>query len=312
MTYVNPPRVMALAREQSGVATRRQLLEAGLSYRSQRLRLTAGQWSELFGCLVVLPADPALQRATAIRLRMGEDAVITGPLAIQLHRLAGLVPERVAGCAMAVVPPTRHDCAPDLRVIRDTVDRKIVQIAGVGVASALDAISDCAMYLDYNAGQEIVDRALLKGVITVDDLARCTATRAVTGRNGSAQLRRILRSAQSGTRFEAERRLRPLLRSVRGARWRHNVPVCIGGQHYVLDVMDEELRICLEVDGRAYHSDSRSFEADRARQNALVVDGWVVLRFTWAQITRGPERVIADIQAAVDQTAADGRRRKLA
>jgi very-short-patch-repair endonuclease len=64
------------------------------------------------------------------------------------------------------------------------------------------------------------------------------------------------------------------------------------------------LRIAIEVDGRAFHSDRHSFEHDRWRQNELTVRGWLVLRFTWEQIVGRPSEVIAVIQAAVAQRAA--------
>ena len=66
-----------------------------------------------------------------------------------------------------------------------------------------------------------------------------------------------------------------------------------------LDFAHIGLRIAIEVDGRAFHSDRRSFESDRRRQNALVLDGWLVLRFTWEQIVNDPAGVIATIAAAV-------------
>lgn len=298
--YPTPPAVLALAREQAGVATRRQLLAAGLSYRSQRLRIAGGQWTDLFGCLVILSGPEAIQRATAIVLRLGEDAIVTGPLALDMHGLAGIIPEVVALQPMAVVPPHRHDSPRDLRVIRDTVERTCERRARVTIASPHDAIADCAMYLDMSSAQEIVDRALMRGVIGIEHLRRLTAARAKVGRNGSVQLRTILRGAEGGARFEAERRLRLLLPRVAGGAWLHNVAIMVGAQVFVLDVADETLRICIEVDGRAYHSDTRAFESDRIRQNALVVAGWLVLRFTWAEITGNPMGVVAAIQAAVD------------
>lgn len=70
-----------------------------------------------------------------------------------------------------------------------------------------------------------------------------------------------------------------------------------------IDFAHEGLRIAIEVDGRAFHSDRQAFERDRERQNALVLGGWMVLRFTWEQITERPEEVIAAVQAAVAQRA---------
>ena len=58
-------------------------------------------------------------------------------------------------------------------------------------------------------------------------------------------------------------------------------------------------KLCLEIDGRAFHSDDLAFERDRERQNMLVLGGWMVLRFTWSQVTRTPDRVLSEIRAAI-------------
>jgi very-short-patch-repair endonuclease len=71
-----------------------------------------------------------------------------------------------------------------------------------------------------------------------------------------------------------------------------------------LDFAHLGLRIAIEVDGRAFHSDRHAFEHDRWRQNALMVGGWLVLRFTWEQLSERPSEVIALIRAAVARRAA--------
>jgi len=57
-------------------------------------------------------------------------------------------------------------------------------------------------------------------------------------------------------------------------------------------------RLVIEVDGRHFHGEAR-FESDRWRQNALVLDGWRVLRFTWTMLERYPDRVVAAIERAL-------------
>jgi very-short-patch-repair endonuclease len=52
-------------------------------------------------------------------------------------------------------------------------------------------------------------------------------------------------------------------------------------------------RLVVEVDGFAFHGGPAAFERDRARDAALTLAGWRVLRFTWRQVTREPERVAA-------------------
>ena len=78
-----------------------------------------------------------------------------------------------------------------------------------------------------------------------------------------------------------------------------NYPLWIGGELVaVIDVALVGARIAIEIDGWAYHSDIARFQRDRHRQNDLIVAGWTVLRFTWADITRRPEYVINVIRRA--------------
>ena len=61
--------------------------------------------------------------------------------------------------------------------------------------------------------------------------------------------------------------------------------------------------LAVEVDGRAWHSDARTFVADRRRQNLLVNAGWTVLRYTWADLTERPGSVLAEIRSALSRAA---------
>jgi very-short-patch-repair endonuclease len=58
-------------------------------------------------------------------------------------------------------------------------------------------------------------------------------------------------------------------------------------------------KLGIEVDGFAFHSSSEDFQHDRVRQNAIVLRGWQVLRFTWFDLTQNPDRVIALIRSAI-------------
>jgi len=62
--------------------------------------------------------------------------------------------------------------------------------------------------------------------------------------------------------------------------------------------------ILVELDGRGPHSSRRVFDDDRARQNALVADGWTVFRLTWTALERGPDAALAPIVAALASRAA--------
>jgi very-short-patch-repair endonuclease len=61
-------------------------------------------------------------------------------------------------------------------------------------------------------------------------------------------------------------------------------------------VVFRELRLVIEVDGRAWHSAGDRFQRDRERQNRLVASGWTVLRFTWEDQMVRPQHVVSTIR----------------
>ncbi len=66
------------------------------------------------------------------------------------------------------------------------------------------------------------------------------------------------------------------------------------------------LRIGLELDGYAHHVSGRAFANDRDRQNAILADGWHLLRYTYAHIRDEAPRVVAEIRAAMRDRAGGG------
>jgi very-short-patch-repair endonuclease len=57
--------------------------------------------------------------------------------------------------------------------------------------------------------------------------------------------------------------------------------------------------VVVETDGWLAHSTPYAFEADRATTNALQLQGWLVLRFTWADLTRRARQVAATVCRAL-------------
>jgi very-short-patch-repair endonuclease len=78
----------------------------------------------------------------------------------------------------------------------------------------------------------------------------------------------------------------------------------VDGATYCPDAVFHRLRLILEVDGRQFHSDAEVFEADRWRQNLLILDGWCVLRFTWLMLEDRPDEVLGIIRRALAMLAA--------
>ena len=62
-----------------------------------------------------------------------------------------------------------------------------------------------------------------------------------------------------------------------------------------LDRAWSEVKLAVELDGARYHTSPEDRRRDLARDTALAALGWVVLRFTYAEVLRDPEGVRARI-----------------
>jgi hypothetical protein len=65
-----------------------------------------------------------------------------------------------------------------------------------------------------------------------------------------------------------------------------------------VDLAYPRWKIAIELDGAA-HLRREVRERDLPRQNDLVLEGWVVLRFTWRRFSEHPEQVVSEIRGAI-------------
>jgi very-short-patch-repair endonuclease len=97
----------------------------------------------------------------------------------------------------------------------------------------------------------------------------------------------------------AERLGHRLLRIAGIKEWQTNLPVLIDGQLFYIDIAFKRQKLAIEIDGRRHETDEDLFESDRWRQNALVADGWRILRFTWLMLREHPEVFVTAILNAL-------------
>ena len=57
--------------------------------------------------------------------------------------------------------------------------------------------------------------------------------------------------------------------------------------------------LAIEANSWRHHAGKAEHDDDCRRYNALVLGGWIVLRFTWDDLTQRPDWVIAQIQFAL-------------
>ena len=76
---------------------------------------------------------------------------------------------------------------------------------------------------------------------------------------------------------------------------RQQYRVRIGRKKYEVDLACPDEKIAIELDGWEFHGTRTAFDADRHRTNALVLAGWIPLRFT---STTSDAAIIGSITAA--------------
>jgi very-short-patch-repair endonuclease len=166
-------------------------------------------------------------------------------------------------------------------------------------APALTAIDlatfDCA---------DAIDHALRTRAATLGGMYE--ALRLTPNRAGNQQRLKLLIDSRNEPWSAAERLAHRILRAAGLTGWRTNFPIFLDGRLYYIDIAFPHLKLAIEIDGRLHEEDVDLFESDRWRQNALVADGWRVLRFTWQMLREHPEVVVAAILQALLSKNATG------
>lgn len=162
--------------------------------------------------------------------------------------------------------------------------------------SRLRTVVDCARDLPFDEALAVADSALRHGDVTRESLVR--AAEAVMG-GGAVRARRVAAYADARSANPFESVLRALAIDA-GLDVAPQVEVVVDGKPVHPDVADRLRRIALEADSWTWHASKDAHERDCWRYNALVIAGWVVLRFTWQQVMLSPAYVTWAIEALLE------------
>lgn len=233
-------------------------------------------------------ANDPLVRTRAATLRH-PDAVIVGSAAARLTYWPGAPMEKIELALPESLPAprgfafSRRHIPPGL-----ILEWKGLRVSTPALTAIDVATADCADAIDIALRTR---RATLAGM---HDALRLTSNRA-----GNFGRRLLLLDSRDEPWSAAERQSHRLLRGAAIGGWKSNLPLLLDGAQYFLDIAFRRQRLALEIDGRIHEEDAGLFESDRWRQNALVLDGWRVLRFTWAMLRDHPESFLAVVRRAL-------------
>lgn len=288
------------ARRQGGVVSSPQARALGMTDSAERTALRRGDVTRLFHTLVIphLVSSHDIRDAWALALSGGPNAVVSG---VTAARIGGFDIPSTLRCHVVVAGRHDHPRISGVRIMRRINRGSMLDQGGFVLAARGDALLDTLIAAAYADARDLLDRALQLHWVAPEGFAHLVQRRARVSTLGVGRLRTLYRGIADGSRSEAERLAWTCARSSGVGTWVGNLPVRDRRGLIVaeLDIADEGRMIALEIDGRAHHIDRTTFEADRQRQNMLVLMGWTVLRFTWEQLAGDPAAVVRVIREAV-------------
>jgi very-short-patch-repair endonuclease len=108
---------------------------------------------------------------------------------------------------------------------------------------------------------------------------------------------RILRDIRAGrppdappTESDAETLFVQIARAIGLPLPRRQFRILVSGREYRIDFAWPGLRLAVEIDGASVHGPGL-LGSDLRRQNHIVLDGWMILRFTWFMVAKDPAAV---------------------
>ncbi|RBY76019.1 hypothetical protein DQ238_18510 [Geodermatophilus sp. TF02-6] len=289
------PVIRAVLRDDDGLATRRRLLErvpaVVLDGHVGRRNLV-----RVFPHVYRLRGSPE-DESTLLRaalLHAGPEAALSHTTALAVWGLRPL--ERPLH--LTVDHGVRRAGAPDLVVHRrlrfDPGSAQCVQRQGLRVTTLARTVIDSWPLLPVAQRRPLALDVARRGLTTAALLREALSERPNVG--GRRLLLQTIDLIEDGCQSELE------AHGVLGVFRHRSLPTSVG-QYRVelstgvvrLDRAWPEAKLAVELDGARHHTSPEDRQADLARDRALAAAGWVVLRFTYADVLRDPDGVRARV-----------------
>ena len=290
----------ALAAQQGGVVSVGQLHALGFDRNAIAYRVRIGRLHRLHrGVYAVghVALTPRGRRMAAV--------LACGPAAVASHRCAGaLHAVRPTSRARFDVTARTHRRPPGIDVHRCVLrPEEITVVDGVPCTTLVRTYIDLADVVPPEQTRKAIVRGEQQRL--VDFAALAAAVDAANGRRGQGVLRAILADYTGEvamTASELEERMFALLRRANLPLPVVNTSLMLDGREVRPDFLWPAHRLMVETDGFATHGTRAAFEDDRARDAAILVAGFRVVRFTWRQIRDRPHEVARTLAALLAQT----------
>lgn len=292
-------RLRAHGRRQHGLFTYTQAIEANVGKDMLARNLRSHRWEEVEPDVYrALPAAALSfeQRAHAMALSAG--GVAYGRTAVALYDLGA----RPAAVEVLVDRPLRNRDRPGLHSTRSLPASDVTTVARIPTTMPCRSIIDAAATLTPDTCCQLVDAAVVRRLVRPESLARRANELLNSRRPGASRVLAALAEQHPLLDRARNEREAQVLRLCREHGLPDPVPnhvVVVGGARRMLDTAWPDCMVDLEFDGFGPHTVRRTFDDDRARQNLLVAEGWLVFRTTARLLERDPRGVFEPIGHAI-------------
>ena len=289
-----------LLSRQLDVFTRRQALAAGVTASSLRHRL-GNSWQILIpGVYLATTGTPTIiQQHMAAMLHAGHGSVITGPAALQQHRIRGPAADLID---ILIPASRRRQDAAFVRLHRTTrMPKRIWRFGPLNYALPARAVADTVRGLtSLRDVRAMVADAVQRSACTVPDLsAELDHGPSV----GSKLFREALADVADGIHSAAEGDLKDLLAKSGLAMPLFNASIYDDKDGTFIarpDAWWPEKGVAVEVDSQEWHLSPHDHTRTLERQRRMGKRGILVLPFTPREIRTQPAKVLAAIRDALE------------
>lgn len=297
--------ILAIAAASHGVVTTAEAKEHGLHPNALLNRARSGVLERVDRGVYLVrgSADTPARRAIVACRRAGTAALLS-------HRAGGLhwTLDGIDHAPMEVLVArwSRPRRRAGLIVHESTLwrpgDARLLD--GVPITSPERTIIDLASCVHPYRLEQAIEDAARRGLCSYQDVANRFVGLACNSRRGTAALSRLLAERvgeRVPTQAMTERRAVQLIRAAHLPEPARQIPVALGGATVYLDLGWPHLQLAIECDGLYHHATNHQLPWDLDRQNHLLLLGWLVLRFTWRQLTEEADETAAVIRRAYEQ-----------
>lgn len=272
-------RIARIAQVQHGLITIEQSLDAGLTSSGVGRRAASGRWVPKRRGVYAIAGTPPSERQEVLAVVLATNGCASHTTAarlwgLQFPRSAQI---HVLGRFARLDGVVAHRSAT-------LVDADVSRLGGIPLTSPARTIVDCSGTVPLAQLGAVVDDALRRGLVRLEELRRCHERVATgPGRRPTVALRSVLLERAPGYEAGDSQREADIVRLLANSGLPAPVlghRVTIGRHRYKLDIAWPEARLAIEFDGWDIHRTFTAFHRDRQRGRRIASAGWTILPVT--------------------------------